>query len=240
MLDNQEIGLLLEALSLSQTNLDLDRSLTKLFEYYLIERYAFVDIANKGSEKSIKFFLTTYPKAWLDHYLENKYYNHDPIFFSYGKMQLPFHWNKKTIEGLTPIQNQFFNDAADFNIKLGTTIPLLPRIDGQSFLTILDQENIHPNIAYTLTLAAQLYYDRRRIIDANHHIHTLTHREKEILQMKSRGQSIKIIAYNLGVSDSTIIFHLRNIRQKLKATSLAHALFLFGLATAHGLIQNPE
>ncbi|MBY0462891.1 MAG: LuxR family transcriptional regulator [Alphaproteobacteria bacterium] len=240
MVDNQGIGSALEALSLSQTNLDLDTALTKIFEHYFIERYAFVDVSNDGAEKNIKGFLTTYPKAWLDHYLENKYYNHDPIFLNYGKMQLPFKWDKRTLDGLIPIQKQLFKDAADFNIKLGTTIPLLPRIDGQSFLTILDHANIHPNISYTLTLAAQLYYDRRRIIDANHHINTLTHREKEILQMKSRGQSIKIIAYNLGVSDSTIIFHLRNIRQKLKATSLAHALFLFGLATAHGLIQNQE
>lgn len=232
MLDNQEIESVLEALTMSQTHQEIDTALTRIFEHYFIERYAFVDISNVGQEKNIKGFLTTYPQAWLDHYVQNKYYNHDPVFLSCGKMRLSFNWDRKTLEALTPIQKQIFNDATDFNITYGTTIPLLPRSDGQSFLTILDHLNLNPYISYVLTVAAQLYYDRRRIIDANHCISMLTHREKEILQMKAQGLSIKIISHKLGVSDSTIIFHLRNIRQKLKATSLAHALFLFGLATA--------
>jgi len=240
MLKNQEIESVLEILITSQTHTDLDTELSKIFEYYCIERYAFVDISNLEGEKNIKGFLTTYPKAWQDHYVQNKYHNYDPVFLSFGKMRLPFNWDKKTLEKLTPIQQQIFKDASDFDIKYGTTIPLIPRSDGQSFLTILDHENINPFIIYILTLATQLYYERKRIIDANHQISVLTHREKEILQMKSEGLSIKIIAYKLGVSDSTIVFHLRNIRQKLKATSLAHALYQFGLATAHGTIPTSE
>jgi DNA-binding CsgD family transcriptional regulator len=240
MLNDQEIESVLESLIFSQTSLDLDTALTKIFEHYLIERYAFVDISSINDERNIKGFLTTYPKAWQDHYVQNQYYNYDPVFLSFGKMRLPFNWDKRTLEGLTPIQQQIFKDASDFDIKHGTTIPLIPRPDGQSFLTILDHQNINPFIIYVLSLASQLYYERKRIIDANHNISALTHREKEILQMKSEGLSIKIIAYKLGVSDSTIIFHLRNIRQKLKATSLAHALFQFGLATAHGIVPYSE
>ena len=231
MLNDQEIESILEALLSSQTYMELDNVLTEIFEHYDIERYAFVDILNVGQEKNIKGFLTTYPQAWLEHYVENKYHNHDPVFLSCGKMRLPFNWDRKTLQNLTPIQKQIFKDATDFNIKCGTTIPLFPRADGQSFLTILDHLSIHPYISYILTVASQLYYDRRKTLDANQSISMLTYREKEILQMKAQGLSIKVISHRLGISDSTIIFHLKNIRQKLKATSLSHALFLFGQAT---------
>ena len=240
MQDNQRITSVLEAIIEGQEHPDIDNALAQVFEYYDIEKYAFVDISITGQEKNIKGFLTTYPKPWQEHYIREKYCNHDPVFLSYGKMQLPFTWDQSIVETSTKIQQKIFKDAADFNIRQGTTIPLLPRAEGQSFVTVLDHLEIPPYISYTITLATQLYFDRKRIIDANQRISTLTYREKEILQMKSQGLSIKIIAHRLGISDSTIIFHLRNIRQKLKATSLAHALFLFGLASAQTIITKPK
>ena len=239
MLDNHEIESVLEALVEGKTHEELDMAMTQIFEYYFIEKYAFSDIVNVGAEKDIRILLNTYPRKWANHYLENQYYVHDPIVLNSGKMKLPFSWEKRTLEKLTPIQKQIFNEASDYNIKCGTAIPLLPRSNGQCFLTILDHINIHPYITYVLTLASQMYYDRKRMIDANQHISTLTQREREILLMKSHGLSIKVVAHRLGVSDSTVVFHLRNIRQKLRATSLAHALFLFGLATAHTATVQP-
>ena len=206
----------------------------QVFEYYFIERYALVDILNLDSEKKqMRVIINTYPKDWLEHYLKKQYYLYDPIFSNSGKVLLPFSWGKRTFERLSSSQEQIFNEASKYGIKYGTTIPLLPRPDGQCFLNILDHVNIHPYITYALTLATQFYYDRRSMLDSWKYINGLTHREKEILSMKSQGLSIKIIADKLSIANSTVVFHLRNIRQKLNTTSLGQALFLFGLSRTY-------
>ena len=45
-----------------------------------------------------------------------------------------------------------------------------------------------------------------------------------------QGKPIKVVADNLAISEATVVFHLRNIRQKLNATTVEQALFLFGVA----------
>ena len=52
----------------------------------------------------------------------------------------------------------------------------------------------------------------------------LTGREREVLELVSQGLSNKLIARQIGVSESTVRFHLRNIFQKLKARSRLEAV----------------
>lgn len=62
----------------------------------------------------------------------------------------------------------------------------------------------------------------------------LTAREHDIARASCRGLTIDEVAAELVISNSTVNFHLRNIRQKLDARSTTHAVALyvarFGLA----------
>jgi len=53
-----------------------------------------------------------------------------------------------------------------------------------------------------------------------------THREREVLDHLTRGLQNKNIAFALGISDSTVKVHLRNIMKKLNATNRTQVLFL--------------
>ena len=63
----------------------------------------------------------------------------------------------------------------------------------------------------------------------------LTPRENEILSLLAEGQSNKVIARNLGISDGTVKLHVKSILRKLSIHSRVEAAVL---AVEHGLRTN--
>ena len=61
--------------------------------------------------------------------------------------------------------------------------------------------------------------------------HILTTREAELMALLARGLVNKQIAYELGVSETTIKFHMRNIYRKLGARNRVQALMRMGSAS---------
>jgi DNA-binding NarL/FixJ family response regulator len=54
----------------------------------------------------------------------------------------------------------------------------------------------------------------------------LTEREAEILASIEMGKPNKVIAYELGISESTVKVHARNLMTKLHAANRTHLAFL--------------
>jgi DNA-binding NarL/FixJ family response regulator len=63
-----------------------------------------------------------------------------------------------------------------------------------------------------------------------------TARELEVFELVRRGKSNKIIAYELGVQESTVKVHTRKIMTKLKAINRTHAAFL-GSQISEGKVE---
>ena len=57
-------------------------------------------------------------------------------------------------------------------------------------------------------------------------IEGLTSRQYEVFRELKEGKSNKLIAYELGVQESTVKVHVREIMKKLHATNRTHAVFL--------------
>lgn len=57
-------------------------------------------------------------------------------------------------------------------------------------------------------------------------LHEFTPRQSEVFQLLRKGKSNKVIAYELGMRESTVKVHVRQIMRKLKATNRTHAAFL--------------
>ncbi len=75
----------------------------------------------------------------------------------------------------------------------------------------------------TLVLARALRGDEPRVESASTGIDHLTPREKEILCLLADGQSNKVIARNLGITDGTVKLHVKGILRKLKIHSRVEA-----------------
>jgi DNA-binding NarL/FixJ family response regulator len=54
----------------------------------------------------------------------------------------------------------------------------------------------------------------------------LTPRQGEVFELLRQGKSNKLIAYELGMQESTVKVHVRQIMRKLKAINRTHAVFL--------------
>ena len=54
--------------------------------------------------------------------------------------------------------------------------------------------------------------------------YTLSERELEVARELRAGNSNKVIAYNLGVAESTVKVHVRHIMQKLNVTNRTQAV----------------
>lgn len=184
-----------------------------------------------GKQNIIESFClhTTYPKEWIRHYQGRQYHLYDPVFSTLKRVAAPFEWNTNSFHNLLPIQQLLMNEAHDFGIKSGETIPLIPHPTFHGFLTVINQPSLHPEVLYMLSSAANICASKIMSIRDNEALRCLTDREVEILLQKTEGYPVKAISHNLGISQATITFHLKNIRKKLGAQSTEHALLKFAL-----------
>ena len=65
-----------------------------------------------------------------------------------------------------------------------------------------------------------------QVSNSNDPVKTLTPREKEILHLLAEGQSNKMIANSLGISDGTVKLHVKSILRKLKVRSRVEAAII--------------
>jgi len=191
-----------------------------------LERFAFGIRYGKKDNFDSFFGVSTHSNELKEYYIKNKCHLYDPLFHALYKLAMPFEWNLEKIDNLFPIQKELMNAFMSFNIQTGTTILLTPHSTFQGFITIL-HTSLHPEVLYALSLIANACTSKRMSIKESQDLKILTGREIEILSQKSQGQTIKAVSYNLSLSQSTIQFHLGNIRSKLNAQSTEHAISKF-------------
>ena len=88
---------------------------------------------------------------------------------------------------------------------------------------------VAPNLVQIL---AKFHQGDDTEINITNLIATLTPRENEILELLAEGQSNKLIAKNLGISDGTVKLHVKSILRKLEIHSRVEAAVI---AVDHGL-----
>ena len=222
-IDNNKTEQMVESLGESKDLSELNKNIKKIFESFDVDRFSIMGYF----DSEFKSF-DTYPQDWIQYYISNQYYAYDPVL-SWDKIRLPFSWKGNEMRDLTPTQERLFSEAHDFVVKTGITLSV-PSCTGQTFLTLLDYESHHPSALYALSLAAQSYWHFIQTTKAKNLLSLLTAREREIIFLKTKGLAMKGVATTLNISESTVVFHLTNIKKKLKVSNSEQALFLIGLA----------
>lgn len=195
-----------------------------------IEKFALAVFSGQKNIVESFFINDTYPEEWMHRYKEKQYHLYDPVFSSLKKVAIPFEWNAQSFRNILPIQQILLDESQDFGIKSGVTIPLFPHPTFHGFLTVLNQQYLHPEVLFTLSLIANVCANKIMSMLENQALDCLTEREKEILLHKSQGLPIKAISHKLGIAPVTVTFHLKNIRNKLGTHSTEQSLFKFASA----------
>ena len=124
-------------------------------------------------------------------------------------------------------------------IKSGAQGYLLKNLESEDFFTLLDGVN-RGEPALTPALARKLLQEFARPATApaaHHDPDALTEREREVLELLVNGiTSNRRLAKQLGVSENTVKFHVRNILDKLHLHNRAQVV---SYAIRHRLVEPP-
>lgn len=197
--------------------------------------FAYLCLPHRANEDAR--LISTYPRAWTDHYLNSHYERLDPVIRQALRATEPFDWGIGIdSEGLSDAQRQLFEEAAMFGIRYGFTIPIHDGRGPIAAITFASDEQ-GPSFRrcverhrYVLQLMALYFHTsaRRklrsdRVVDGV----ALSPREYQCLEWSAAGKSASDIGGILGIKRRTAAFHLDNARAKLGVSSLHQAISRF-------------
>ncbi len=222
-----------EMLSTADTPADLFAILEKELGQVGFSRYAYRGV-NFGGERVAPYYASNYPADWLQHYLEHKYVAVDPVFIESSTKVVPFCWGPKQQVGpRTPAQREFFDEAATVGIRNGVTVPVHGVAGEFATLTVVSPEDgesftrLFSEYGNWLHLIALHFHNalRQRLRDgtATERVH-LTPRELQCLKWTAAGKTAWEISVILGISDGTVVFHLKNVIKKFGVNNKQHAV----------------
>ena len=233
----------LESLNESVDERDLVRSMAILLPAFEVERFAYLSFASYLHDRPR--LISNYPDDWMSFYLGKKYSAIDPVIKAAHYSDQPFYWGKDFSFGEhSTAQLRLFDEAAEFGICSGLTIPIQDRRGNAAALTFAAKDNCP-----ALLRVADRYLKAIQLIATCFHIHArrrssdkqsvggvvLTKREYECLQWAAKGKSAWEIGQILGITRRTAAFHLDNARQKLGVRTIAQAVVR--LAYSHSPIR---
>lgn len=179
------------------------------------------------------FYFSTYPKDWTDHYEQRRYVRTDPVMIDARKSRLPFQWRGESIRSrANKLQLKIFDEAGDFGISDGITVPL-HGADGE--FAVLSATPNEPGSFDKLFRARQ--DDMLLLANYGHAAVSrfidqaepqpavrLSPRERECLVWTARGKTAWEISEILQLSQGTVTWHLHNAKTKLGVYGKSHAV----------------
>lgn len=203
-----------------------------------LARMGFASVAyravNLGGAAAAPYFNSTYPVAWLAHYQDSRYFAVDPVFIGVEDSVLPIRWGfDQEIRPRTKIGRRIFLEAREFGICNGVTLPVHGA--GHEFATFTvasdsDAEEFGKVLAEQLLmlhLLAPYYHNairQRLATDKAQSRPHLTPRERECLLWTAQGKTAWEVGQILGISDGTVVFHLKNATRKFDVFTKYHAV----------------
>ncbi|WP_394890370.1 autoinducer binding domain-containing protein [Mesorhizobium sp. AaZ16] len=223
-----------EKLSESVDEADFREAMAGTAAYLDLLTFAYLSLPPQPSGKPR--LISNYPASWTAHYLQNRYQKIDPVIMRARCGGCPFRWGSDMGGVMTsPVQQRLFDEAAEFGIRCGLTIPIVDRRGCFAAVTFAADE---PNPAFlrvaeryeqALQLMATCFHiSVRHRLSGNRTVDgvVLTPREYECLQWAARGKSAWDIGCILGIKPRTAAFHLDNAKKKLGVRTKDQAVAL--------------
>ncbi len=178
-----------------------------------------------------RFVVSNYPERWMEHYFENDYIHVDAVLAAAVKSNSSISW-RELRRNLSPVQRQIFDEAGEFKINQGITIPV--HGFGGSFATLTvggdltdcTFDDVWRESKSALLLAAFYTHEAasRMVASGLTSEAHLSPRERECLLWAARGKSAWETGTIIGTSERAVRFHIENVLNKLGVHSKIHAV----------------
>lgn len=181
------------------------------------------------------------PPEWESQYLEQQYQTYDPLLALSSELRRGFGWKDvPKHKHLTRQELKVVNERADAGLCRGFSVPIHGPA-GELALVSYASRDHKPASKWqeeVLALAAYRYHTKYESIDPpsakGKVLALLTKREREILTWCAAGKSNGVIAEILGITESSVKFHLTNTYAKLSVSGRSQAIVV---AITQGLIK---
>lgn len=208
-----------------------ERAMSDATEALGLRYFAYLVVPEK--QEVPVYLLSSYPRNWTSYYLDRHYERVDPVILCAGQRLEPFAWSRSdTSAALSDAQCRLFDEAAQFGIRFGFTVPL-QGTGRVAALTVASDEKLpnfeawaarHSRLLQLMALVLDIHVRRRRIGDRTVDGVKLSPRELECLELAALGNSAWQIGRRLEISQRTAAFHLHNAKQKLDVRSISQAV----------------
>ncbi len=225
----------IDRLSASADRADLRSTLTDTAAAFGLHSFAYLSLPHRPGDKAL--LISTYPTRWTAHYLESRYERLDPVILQAERQTEPFEWGMEAENvKLSKPQQQLFDEAAEFDIRCGFTIPIH---DGRGPVAAVTFAANERHSAFSrgidrhgevLQLMALYYHAHVRHKLSGDRIVAgvaLSPREFDCLRWAALGKSAWETAQILGIKRRTAAFHLENAKQKLGVRTISQAVARF-------------
>ncbi len=181
--------------------------------------------------------ISTYPSAWTRHYLRNHYQSVDPVIVRVQADPEPFEWGLDAAPArLTRPERRLFDEAAEFGIRCGFTVPIHDGRGPVAAVTFAADERRttfqrtiaeHRRVLQLMAMYFHAHARRKLVPDRQVDGVPLSPREFECLEWAAQGKTAWEIGCILGISRRTAVFHLENAKTKLGVHSIVQAAARF-------------
>lgn len=215
-----------KAINLTELTIIFHNLITKLgFTNFVCMSH--VDALNPPEDAVV---LCNYPLEWAVYHSEQKYHKLDPVQQTCRTQLTPFTWsNAHWRYLLNRAQTNIMNEAGDFGLIQGHTIPINPPTGYNASLSLVfEPGNVDPEALNALHLIAFFLYEtaiqmKTNELGAVKPINKLSDRRRKILELIAQGKSNSVIGDLLNISESTVKDHIQRIYIELNVSSRTQA-----------------
>lgn len=234
----------IDLLSTANTTQDFSTAMAETATALDLSCFAYLALPRTDERKPR--LISTYPPGWTTHYLQNSYQIIDPVIEEALQSAEPFRWGVDFRSRFgSSAQQQLFDEAAQFGIRFGFTVPIHDGHGPLAALTFATDEtrprfehfvDSHGRVLQLMAMYFHAHVRRKLTNELSVDRIRLSRREFECLEWASQGKSAWEIGCILGISRNTVAYYLENAKEKLGVRTIAQAVTR--LAAANKRKQN--
>ncbi|WP_209904602.1 LuxR family transcriptional regulator [Pantoea cypripedii] len=208
--------------------------LEKRLDKYGKVTYAYSVLNKKNLDEMI--IISDFPNEVVDNYLENKFQNIDPLIVNALSGFSPFSWDEDAKINSIWTVRRVFEKIKTHNIIRGHAFVLHDHKNNLAMLffyidKFLDADFNEFIEEYNDELQGVLIYIHKMLLNVYEgenevNSNVLSSREAEVLYWCSKGMTYAEVSNALGVSVSTIKFHMGKVVKKMGVKNAKHAISL--------------
>jgi DNA-binding CsgD family transcriptional regulator len=193
-----------------------------------------------GARRAYRFYFNTWPADWLAIYNEHQVFFDDPIVLEAQRRMTPFRWSE--LEQRRPLSapsQEIMKLAHAYGWADGLVVPVHGPAGYQGVVSLASRQTIQlsPSEVSSLWMLAMAVHARCRDTPgmgiSSSEVPRLTAREAACMAWIAAGKTDWEAAQLLGISPSTVHFHVERVKKRLGSSSRTEAAALLVL---HGAL----